>query len=72
MTPDQIRARIAQLQNAIYSGVLTIQHGDTRTTFRSQDDLMAALRNLEAGLAEAEGHVRRRRGYYVTQSGKGY
>lgn len=71
MTADQIRARIAQLQAAMSSGVMTIQHGDTRTTFQSYAHLRAALRDLEAMLAESEGR-RRRRGYYVTQSGKGY
>jgi hypothetical protein len=71
MTPDQIRTKIAQLETALYSGVLNVKHGDTSTTFRSQLDLKGAIRALGDQLAVAEGGRKRRRGAYITQSGKG-
>jgi|TARA_R110000782_G_scaffold30776_1_gene76347 hypothetical protein len=71
MTPDEIRAKIASLQGAMFSGVLNVKHGETSTTFRSQAEIQSALRALESSLVSAEGGSRRRRGAYITQSGKG-
>ena len=71
MTADEIRTRIDQLRQAIDSGVLTIQHGDTRTTYRSQAEMERALQALRRDLAVAEQRDRRRRPGYVYQSGKG-
>ncbi len=71
MTADEIKSRIERLRQAINSGVLTIQHGDTRTTYRSQAEMERALRALNIELARAERRDRRRRPGYVYQRGKG-
>jgi flagellin-like hook-associated protein FlgL len=71
MTADQIRERISGLRQAIDSGVLTIEHADTRTTYRTLNEMERVLSALKADLVVVEGRRQRRRGVYVTQIGKG-
>lgn len=71
MTEEEIQARIDRLRKAIDSGVLTIQHGDTRTTYRSLAEMERTLRALTGELAVAQSRDRRRRPTYILQTGKG-
>lgn len=70
LTAAELDERIAQLKAARDSGVLSIRHGDTSTTFRSLDELQSTLRRLEAEKQASEGRRSRRVGY-VYQGGKG-
>lgn len=45
------QAQIDGLKTAIASGVLTVKHGDTLTTFRSLAEMKQVLRDMEAELA---------------------
>lgn len=45
-TPDQLTA----LQTALASGELTIRHRDRTVTYRSTDELLKAIREIERGL----------------------
>jgi enamine deaminase RidA (YjgF/YER057c/UK114 family) len=41
------QTQIDQLKAAIASGVLTVKHGDTLTTYRSLAEMKEALRDME-------------------------
>lgn len=42
------QSQIDSLKKAIASGVLTVRHGDTSTTFRSIGEMRRALADMEA------------------------
>lgn len=65
-----IEARLEALDKAIASGVLTVRHGDTQTTYRSMSDLLTARAHVAQQLDAAAGTkpTRVRKAY---QSGKG-
>lgn len=45
------QAQIDALKVAMASGVLTVRHGDTSTTFRSISEMQKVLAQMEADLA---------------------
>ena len=57
-----LQAWIDALEKARYSGVLSVRHGDTSTTFKTDAEMASAL-------AAASGSGRRVK--YLYQSGKG-
>ena len=59
--------QISALKNASRSGVLTVRHGDTSTTFRSLGEIERAIAAMEAELSPP----RRRSPRYITQLSKG-
>ncbi len=59
--------QISALKNASRSGVLTVRHGDTSTTFRSFSEIERAIAAMEAELNPP----RRRGPRYITQMSKG-
>lgn len=54
---DDIATLLAGLQRARASGVLSVRHGDTQTTFRSLVEIDAIIRSLTAGVVGAGGMV---------------
>lgn len=67
---ETLQARLETLDAAIASGVLTVRHGDTTTTFRSMKEMMDARSLLVKQIADLEGTTRTRL-RYAYQSGKG-
>jgi hypothetical protein len=65
-----LQTRLDALKKARASGVLTVRHGDTQTTFRSLDEIDRIIASLEAEIASASG-TPRRRVRYIYQAGKG-
>jgi hypothetical protein len=71
---DDTAARLAALKRARDSGVLTVRHGDTLTTFRTLAEIESIISSLESDLAAAAagggagGRVRLR---YPRQTSKG-
>lgn len=69
-TQAQLESRLAAIRKAYHSGVLTVTHGDTTTSYRSieaMERIMSRLENEIAGLAGTP----RRRVRYLYQSDKG-
>lgn len=60
-------ALAAELEKAIASGVLTVRHGDTMTTFRSLDEMQRILDGLQQQAGTTRTRVR-----YVWQTSRGY
>ncbi|MCW2854360.1 MAG: hypothetical protein JWM84_4024 [Nocardioides sp.] len=60
--------QLAALKAASRSGVLTVRHGDTSTTFRSLAEIERALAAMEA---ELNPRAPRRGPRYITQLSKG-
>jgi hypothetical protein len=54
---DDAAAWLADLQKARASGVLSVRHGDTMTTFRSLAEIDAIIRSLTAGVVSGGGVV---------------
>jgi hypothetical protein len=48
MAADDAASQLAALKKAKASGVLTVHHGDTSTTFRSLAEIDSIIRSLEA------------------------
>lgn len=65
-----IETRLEALKKARDTGVLTVKHGETLTTFRSLSEIEKIIAKLEGDLAEANGTTRKRV-RYMYQSGKG-
>lgn len=57
------QVQIDALKAAIATGVLTVKHGETLTTYRSLDEMKALLAMMQADVA-AGGRVRRVVGAY--------
>lgn len=53
------QAQIDSLKKAIASGVSTVRHGDTLTTFRSLAEMKEALRDMETEVSGAAQPPRR-------------
>ena len=62
MTDAERAAWLATLEAAYYSGILTVRHGETTTTYRSLDEMKQVINGLS---------TRTRALRYVHQSGKG-
>jgi len=60
--------RLTALKAARDSGVLTVKHGETSTTYRSLNEINALIRQLEG---EVSGTVVGPRVSYIWQTGKG-
>lgn len=69
-TPEQIAAYLANLKKARNTGVLTVKHGETLTTFRSLAEIEKIIASLEGDLATANGTAKKRV-RYAYQSSKG-
>ena len=65
-----LQARLEALDAAIASGVLTVKHGETLTTFRSMSEMLQA-RNLLLAQIAAAGGTTKTRVRYLYQSDKG-
>ncbi len=52
---DDPAAWLVALQKARASGVLSVRHGDTMTTFRSLAEIDSIIRSLSAGVIGAGG-----------------
>jgi hypothetical protein len=52
---DDADSWLAALQKARATGVLSIRHGDTWTTFRSLPEIDSIIRSLQAGTAGGGG-----------------
>lgn len=65
-----ITTRLEALKKARDTGVLTVKHGETQTTFRSLAEIERIIAQLEGDLATVNGTARRRI-RYMYQSGKG-
>lgn len=61
---------LAALKTARNSGVLTVRHGETLTTYRSLAEIDSIIAKIEAEIAADAGQRRRRVNYFV-QTGKG-
>lgn len=64
---EYTEAEIVALKKAIASGVLTVRHGETLTTFRSLAEMQEILAQMEAEVSGTS----RRRILYAYQSSKG-
>lgn len=53
------QAQIDALKAAMASGVLTVRHGDTSTTFRSISEMQKVLAQMEADVAGTTSRPRR-------------
>lgn len=74
-TLEALKLRLADLKTARDSGVLTVRHGDTMTTFRSMGEIQTGIYALSRDIAELEGVItgqRLRRPRYIVQTSKGY
>jgi hypothetical protein len=65
-----LQSRLAAIRKAYHTGVLTVTHGDTTTTFRSLQAMKEIIASLEQEIAGKEGRTRRKV-RYLYQSGKG-
>lgn len=65
------KKRLVAIRKAYDSGVLTVRHGETSTTFRSQAEMEKIITRLEDEIAAAEGVTPRRRVNYIHQRRKG-
>jgi hypothetical protein len=71
LTAQQIQSRITAIRKARDSGVYSVTHSGTTTTFRSLADMNAIIAELEAQLATVNGTPKKARVSYVQQSTKG-
>jgi hypothetical protein len=67
-TLSELTDRLEALRKARASGVRSIQHGDTKTEFRSDAEIAAAIADVERQIAAAQG---RSRGVIYISSSKG-
>lgn len=51
----QLQARLEALKVALATGVLIIQHGDTRTQYRTIDEIKTAIGAVQEDIAAAGG-----------------
>ena len=65
-----LQAQLAAIQKARNSGVLTVTHGDTSTTFRSLSDMDKIIGSLKDQISAA-GNTTRRKVRRIYQTGKG-
>jgi hypothetical protein len=60
----QLETKLEELQNALYSGVLRVKHGETETQYRSAAEIRTAISDLKAELNRLNG-ISRKPGYIV-------
>lgn len=78
MTPDeitQLKGYLKKLKMARYSGAKRVVFGDRDVTYKSDEDMRRAQRDLEAEIAKEEGALiglRRRRRSTVAAFRSGY
>jgi len=65
-----LQSRLAAIQKAYDSGILTVTHGDTTTQYRSLDAMAKIIESLKGRIDGGEG-TKRRKTRYLYQSGKG-
>ena len=65
LTETEIQTRIDTLRRAMASGILTVRHGNTTTTWRSIEELQSVIDSLQAQLNAATGTGRSRVNYIV-------
>lgn len=68
-TTTELSLRLVELRKARDSGVLTVRHGETLTTFRTLAEIDSIIADLEGEIAASTAPRRRIR--YLFQSGKG-
>ncbi len=69
-TQAQLESRLAAIRKAYHSGVLTVTHGDTTTTYRSLEAMERIMARLEGEIGGLAGTTRRRVRYlYQTDKG---
>jgi len=54
-TLAQLQIRLEGLKAALSSGVLVVQHGDTRTEYRSIDEIRTAIGAIQEDIEQAGG-----------------
>lgn len=64
------QARLTSLRKARDSGVLSVRHGESATTFRTMAEIESIIAALEREIAGLEGN-NARSPRYIYQSGKG-
>lgn len=69
-TREEIVAQLADLREARASGMRTVKRGDREMQLQSGKELTAAIRAVEAELAQFDGRARRRR-IFTTSTSKG-
>jgi len=69
-TVETLTARRTTIVKVRDSGVLTVEHGETRTTFRTLAEMNRIIDNLDAQIDALNG-TRKKRIRYAYQSGKG-
>lgn len=65
-----LQAQLVRLRKARSSGLRSVQHGDTRTEYKSDAEMAAAIAALEQQISGLEGTTRRRV-RYIYESSKG-
>jgi hypothetical protein len=68
---EVLKSRLAAIRKAFHSGVLTVTHGDTTTSYRSLQAMERIISSLEQEIAGKEGRTRRKV-RYLYQSDRGY
>ncbi len=66
-----IQTRIDAAEAALATGVLSVRHGDTSTTFRSESEIEKLIARLRKQLASLQGKTNTRV-KYITQASKGF
>lgn len=69
-TVETLTARRTTIVKSRDSGVLTVEHGETRTTFRTLAEMDKIVARLDAQIAALQGTAKKRI-RYAYQSGKG-
>lgn len=67
---EQLRTQRDALERALYTGALSVRHGDKQVNYRSVEDLKTAIDALENQILKLEGR-RRSRIIYI-DSRRGY
>jgi hypothetical protein len=62
--------QLKSLRSAYHSGILTVRHGETSTSFRSGAEMLALIERLEAMLADPLA-PKAKRVRYITQMTRG-
>lgn len=66
-----LETRLEALKRAYHTGVLTVRHGETTTTYRSLSEMESIIQSLESEIDTLSGADRPRRVRYIKQTSKG-
>lgn len=69
-TLEELKATLVRIETAYNSGVLSVQHGETRTQYRSLEEMERIIAKLKAEIGGLENKPGRSPGY-VRQGGRG-